>query len=161
MAYDPRCQFLAFDPGLNGAWAALGFNGEFLEAGELPRFDKSLDAKSISDLLMMFKPATIVIENVGAMPGQGVSSTFKFGVAYGICIGAAGGIGAAISFVTPGRWKKHFRLIGKPKDAARELAIHTYPEAASRLTLKKHCGRADALLMARFALDMDAGRSFT
>jgi crossover junction endodeoxyribonuclease RuvC len=160
MAYDPRCQFLAFDPGLNGAWAALGFSGEFLGCDELPRFDNSLDAKSISDLLHSWKPATIVIENVGAMPKQGVSSTFKFGVAYGICIGAAGGVGASLSFVTPGRWKRHFRLIGKPKDASRELAIHAYPEAASRLNLKKHCGRADALLMARFALDMDGGRTF-
>jgi crossover junction endodeoxyribonuclease RuvC len=160
MTYDPRSQFLAFDPGLNGAWAALGFNGEFLEAGELPRFDNALDAKSISDLLLMFKPATIVIEQVGSRPGQGVSSTFKFGVAYGICIGVAGCANASLTFVTPGKWKKHFRLLGKPKDASRELAIRTYPEAASRLTLKRHHGRADALLMARYALDMDAGRQF-
>jgi crossover junction endodeoxyribonuclease RuvC len=160
MTYDPRSQFLAFDPGLNGAWAALGFNGEFMGADELPRFDNSLNAKQIADLLWSWQPQTIVIEKVASRPGQGVASMFKFGAAYGICIGVASGLGAAVVFVTPGRWKAHFRLLNKPKDASRELAILTYPDAATFLKLKKHHGRADALLMARYALDMDAGRSF-
>lgn len=160
MTNDYRSQVLAFDPGLNGAWAALGSRGEFLGADELPRFVNSLDAGQISTLLHSWKPHTIVIERVGARPRQGLSSTFKFGVSYGICIGASAGVGAALALVTPVRWKAHFRLVGKPKDASRELAILTYPEAAGSLTLKKHVGRADALLMARYALDMDNGSMF-
>jgi crossover junction endodeoxyribonuclease RuvC len=160
MTYDPSSQVLALDPGLNGAWAALGFNGEFIDAGELPRFGASLDATGLSRLMRLLAPQTVVIEKVGAMPKQGVSSTFKFGASWGVCIGVAGGVGAPVVFVQPRMWKGHFRLINKPKDAARELAILTYPDAAQYFALKKHCGRADALLMARYALDKDAGRQF-
>ena len=155
----PRSQIIAIDPGVNGAWAILGHQGEFIRADELPRFDKLVDAVGLGWIFSSFTPERAVIEKVGAMPGQGVTSMFTFGAAYGVAIGVAGGAGVPIAFVTPAKWKGHFRLSGKPKDAARELAIRLYPEAASQLTLKKHHGRADALLLARYALDMDAGRS--
>lgn len=160
MTRDPRSQIIAIDPGVNGAFAILGHRGEFIKADELPRFDKLVDAVALGNLFASYAPAIAVIEKVGAMPGQGVTSMFTFGAAYGVAIGVAGGAGVPIAFVTPAKWKAHFRLSGKPKDAARELAIRLYPEAASQLTLKKHHGRADALLLARYALDMDAGSKF-
>ena len=154
----PRSQIIAIDPGVNGAWAILGHRGEFIRADELPRFDKLVDAVAFGALVASYAPASAVIEKVGAMPGQGVTSMFTFGAAYGVAIGVIGGYGAPFSLVTPAKWKSHFRLSGKPKDAARELAIRLYPEAGPHLTLKKHGGRADALLLARYALDMDQGR---
>jgi Holliday junction resolvasome RuvABC endonuclease subunit len=157
---EPRSKILSIDPGLNGAYAILGHRGEYLEMGELPRFQKLVSAAELGVIFRMHRPETCVIEKVGAMPKQGVSSTFTFGCAYGVCIGVAGGSDTPIAFVTPGRWKAHFRLVGKPKDASRELAIRLYPDLAQSFALKKHHGRADALLLARFALDVEAGRGF-
>ena len=93
------------------------------------------------------------------MPKQGSTSGFRFGVGVGLLRGVILALNVPIVFVSPAKWKSHFRLVGKPKDAARELAIRLYPEAASHLSLKKHQGRADALLLARYAVDMDTGRS--
>ena len=157
MTRDPRSQILAIDPGVNGAFAILGHRGEFVKADELPRFDKLVDAVALGNIFGSFMPERAVIEKVGAMPGQGVTSMFTFGAAYGVAIGVAGGAGVPIVFVSPAKWKAHFRLAGKPKDAARELAIRIFPEAAPHLNLIKHHGRADALLLARYALDMDSG----
>jgi crossover junction endodeoxyribonuclease RuvC len=157
---NPRTRIIAIDPGVNGAYAFLGFEGEITSTGELPRFDKLVDGVSLAGLLRSYRPETAVIEKVGSMPGQGVSSTFTFGCAYGVCIGAVCAFGSPLAYVTPAKWKGHFRLNGKPKDASRELAIRLYPYAAEQLTLKKHHGRADAILLARYAMDMDAGSKF-
>ena len=156
---DARTGLLAIDPGLNGAYAILGHRGEFIKCDELPRFGKLVDAVNLGLMISSMRPERAVIEKVGAMPKQGVSSTFAFGAAYGIAIGCVAGVGIPLVYVTPGKWKAHFRLLGKEKDASRELAIRIFPEAASHLTLKRHHGRSDALLLARYALDMDAGRS--
>ena len=151
---------MGIDPGVNGAYAVLLGNGEFWGCDELPRFAKMVNAVEFSGVLNSLRPATVLSEKVGAMPKQGVSSTFVFGTAYGVCIGCVAGFGAPINFVTPAKWKAHFRLNNKPKDAARELAIRLYPVAAPLLKLKKHVGRADAILMARYAWDMDNGSKF-
>ena len=160
MTPDPRSKILAIDPGVNGAFAVLGRQGEFVDMGELPRFAKLLNGVELAVIFSLHKPELAVIEKVASMPGQGVASTFTFGCAYGVCIGVATGLDVPVSFVTPGRWKTHFRLTGRPKDASRELAIRLYPGAARMLGLKKHHGRADALLMARFAHDTEAGAKF-
>ena len=98
------------------------------------------------------------------MPGQGVASTvFTFGTALRRVHRRQGGRfrDVPVSFVTPSRWKLHFPP-DRPeaKDASRELAIRLYPGAARSLGLKKHNGRADALLLARFALDIETGAKF-
>ena len=155
--YDPRTYIFAIDPGVNGAYAILDWTGDYVGCGELPRFDKLVNAVELGKLFAGYAPKMAIIEKVGAMPGQGVSSMFTFGAAYGVCLGVAGGHGTPVTLVLPGRWKKHFRLIGKPKDAARELAIRLYPRASHMLNLKKHGGRADAILLGRYAYDMDNG----
>jgi crossover junction endodeoxyribonuclease RuvC len=157
---NPRTGIIAIDPGVNGAYAILNFDGSYVGCAELPRFAKMVNAVEFSATLQSMRPALAIIEKVASRPGQGVSSVFTFGCAYGVAIGCVAGYGAPISFVTPAKWKAHFRLLGKDKDAARELAIRLYPVAASYLNLKKHVGRADALLLARYAFDMDGGRSF-
>jgi crossover junction endodeoxyribonuclease RuvC len=151
---------LAIDPGVNGAFAVLTPDKALYDMGELPRFQKALSAVELAAIFSMHKPRLAVIERVASMPGQGVASTFTFGCAFGVCIGVAAGSGAPVALVAPGRWKAHFRLLRQPKDASRELAIRLYPAAASSLRLKKHVGRADAILLARFALDMETGAQF-
>jgi crossover junction endodeoxyribonuclease RuvC len=145
---------LAIDPGLNGAYATLGFTrGNFLGADELPRWEKSLDANKFGKFLRDLCPNQVVIERVHSMPKQGVASSFTFGMAYGIVIGIVCGAGLPIAYVTPQKWKSHFRLIGAGKSSSVQRVIEIYPDAASSLTLKKHHGRADAILLARYFLD--------
>ena len=151
---------IAFDPGVNGAFAVLDKFGRYQTSGELPRFDKGLNAVAIVELMAEINPAVVVIERVASRPGQGVVAMFTFGQAYGTLIGIAAGSLVPLTLVTPNRWKTFFRLNGKPKDASRELAIRLYPAASKDLTLKKHHGRADAILLARFVLDTQNGKSF-
>jgi crossover junction endodeoxyribonuclease RuvC len=91
---------------------------------------------------------TVYLEQVNAMPGQGVVSMFNFGMSYGAVLGVCGALMFPVVMVRPNAWKKTANLIGKPKEAARTLAQQLYPELD--LSLKKHVGRADALLIARF-----------
>jgi crossover junction endodeoxyribonuclease RuvC len=147
-------KILAVDPGLEGAFAIFGHENEFLVAAELPRFErKRLNGVALTSIVAEFAPQHFVIEDVGPMPKQGVVSVFTFGFACGMIAGVACGTGSSIHYVRPNRWKAHFRLNGRPKDASRECAIRLYPEAASSLVLKRHHGRADAILLARFFLD--------
>lgn len=157
-AYDPRSLIIGIDPGLNGAWAIFDHRSEFIGAGELPRFEKTLDASEFSKLIWQYKPARAVVERVSAMPAQGVTSVFTFGAAYGLILGVFGAVGVPVTLVAPAKWKTHFRLTGKPKDASRELAKRLYPTAI--LDKVKHHGRADAILLARYALDAEQGSKF-
>lgn len=94
--------------------------------------------------------ATAVIEAVSAMPGQGVSSMFRFGESVGVVLGVLGALQMPVRWVTPQRWKKAAGIAGRDKDAARSLAIQLHPEVAELLKRKKDVGRADAALIARF-----------
>jgi crossover junction endodeoxyribonuclease RuvC len=87
----------------------------------------------------------IVLEKVHSMPAQGVTSSFNFGINFGILKGAIGSLNIKPTLVTPQAWKKHFKLIGKPKDDSRLLAQKLFP--SSSLSRKKDCDRADALLL--------------
>lgn len=150
----------SIDPGLEGAWAILTRGGEFVDTGEIPRFDKLLNGVELSTLIRQAQVKQIVIERVHSMPKQGVASSFSFGAAFGLCIGVAAGQGLPVSFITPQLWKKHFRLIGAAKGASVERAIQLYPAAAGHLRLKKHHGRADAILLGRCFLDLATQGTF-
>ena len=55
--------------------------------------------------------AAVLIEQVSAMPGQGVTSMFNFGQSFGILKGICSATGIPIYFIRPVKWKKHFNLI--------------------------------------------------
>jgi crossover junction endodeoxyribonuclease RuvC len=96
------------------------------------------------------------IEQVHAMPGEGAVGAFSFGTGYGIWLGLLAALQVPHQFVTPQAWKKLMLAGGaKEKDAARLKAMQLYPCVADRLTLKKHHGRADALLIAEWARRTD------
>ena len=153
---------LGIDPGQTGAIAV--YNGQRIESvidmptmarlhGKGKQVDPYTLATEILDLCGCMRPgdtATAVIEAVSAMPGQGVSSMFRFGESVGVVLGVLGALQMPVRWVTPGRWKKAAGIVGKDKDAARSLAIQLHPEIADRLTRRKDCGRADAALIARF-----------
>jgi crossover junction endodeoxyribonuclease RuvC len=92
----------------------------------------------------------VYLENVNAMPGQGVTSVFSFGRSVGIIEGVVASLGYRLHMISPMKWKKAAGLTGKEKDAARTMAIQLYPSLANKLTRKKDIGRADAILIGHF-----------
>jgi crossover junction endodeoxyribonuclease RuvC len=92
----------------------------------------------------------VVIEQVSAMPGQGVTSMFNFGQSFGILKGICSAMQLPLFFIRPAKWKKYFGLINSEKDASRTKAIEMFPYYSSNLSKKKDCNKADAILIASF-----------
>ena len=92
----------------------------------------------------------VIIEQVSAMPGQGVTSMFNFGQSFGILKGICSAMQLPMYFIRPAKWKKYFSLINSEKDASRTKAIEMFPSFSSQLSKKKDSNKADAILIASF-----------
>ena len=92
----------------------------------------------------------VIIEQVSAMPGQGVTSMFNFGQSFGILKGLCSAMQIPMYFVRPAKWKKYFNLINSEKDASRTKAIEIFPYFSSNLAKKKDSNKADAILIASY-----------
>ena len=99
------------------------------------------------------KDIRVIIEQVSAMPGQGVTSMFNFGQSFGILKGMCSAMQLPMYFVRPAKWKKYFNLINSQKDASRTRAIEIFPYFSSQLSRKKDSNKADAILIARYFND--------
>jgi len=149
---------IGIDPGADGAIAFLGPKNEFLHVIDMPtmaltgkrrQVNPAELAKALRYWEKYFNQDIIraYVEQVNAMPKQGVSSSFTFGMSYGSVLGVLAALQIPLVLVTPHKWKKTAKLIGRDKDAARTLAQQLYPRAP--LGLKKNVDRADAILIAR------------
>ena len=144
------------DPGLSGAVALMEAGPSFVpKILDMPTLalsrggknKREIDVRLLSQLIASHVPiAHAFVEQVGAMPGQGVSSVFAFGKAYGILIGVLGALGVPMTFVSPVKWK---RDLGVPadKDGARARASQLLPGAADQWTRVKDSGRAESALL--------------
>ena len=92
----------------------------------------------------------VVIEQVSAMPGQGVTSMFNFGQSFGVLKGICSAMQLPVYFARPAKWKKYFNLIKSEKDASRTKAIQIFPYISSQLSRKKDSNKADAILLASY-----------
>ena len=92
----------------------------------------------------------VVVEQVNAMPGQGVTSMFNFGQTFGAIKGVCAALDLPIFFVRPSKWKKYFELINSSKDSSRTKVIEMYPSLSNQLSKKKDVNKSDAILIARF-----------
>ena len=106
--------------------------------------------KLLKDNIYEKEEISVVVEQVNAMPGQGVTSMFNFGQTFGAIKGICAALGLPIFFVRPAKWKKHFELINSSKDASRTKAIEMYPAISNQLSKKKDVNKSDAILIARF-----------
>lgn len=156
--HGPTLCICGIDPGIRGAVAFFFTTHEnAIAAEDLPVVDNMLDAATLASRLRQMQPDLVVMEQVGAMPKQGVSSTFRFGQAFGMAIGVVAALGIPTEFVTPGRWKKHFRL-SSDKEEARARALQMWPDRSDLFARKKDHGRAEAALIARFGAEAVARR---
>ena len=92
----------------------------------------------------------VIIEQVSAMPGQGVTSMFNFGQSFGVLKGICSAMQLPLYFVRPAKWKKYFNLINSEKDASRTKAIEVFPYISQQLSKKKDANIADAILISSF-----------
>lgn len=149
---------LGVDPGLNGAWAIFSTTCGLVAAGDLPSSGagakRCIEGSLFADILDGYPSIrAAAVEDVHAMPKQGVSSSFRFGQATGEVVGVIKGRRIPIHRPTPQRWKKRFDLIGQDKEVARQRAIHLWPSKASLFSRKMDVDRAEAALIAAFAAE--------
>jgi hypothetical protein len=145
---------MAIDPGaISGAFALFLTSGEVV-LGDLPMVDKQLDAANLTRLVRSSNVGVAVVERVGAMPKQGVASTFKFGFACGLIRGVLAACEVPMVYVAPQVWKKYHGLHGPDKELSRALALRLYPGVLG-LERKKDQGRAEALLMGLWYLNKE------
>ena len=152
-------KIIGIDPGLSGAIAILK-ERKVLAIFDMPVMSEGKKNKrqlNSAQLVNIIKESTandddisVVVEQVNAMPGQGVTSMFNFGQTFGAIKGVCAALDLPIFFVRPSKWKKHFELINSSKDASRTKVIEMYPSLANQLTKKKDVNKSDAILIARF-----------
>lgn len=140
---------LGIDPGASGACAFLyPSHPELIAVYDAPVVGKEINASALYDLIQQHRPQLAVIESVHAFKGQGVSSSFNFGAAFGVALGVIGASKIPLVRVTPGKWKKYFSL-DADKEKARALAISKWP-ASEHFRRKMDHGRAEAALLALY-----------
>ena len=152
-------RIFGIDPGIAGAIAILDRN-EIIDVKDLPTMSegkknkKQLNSAHLSQYISSnvkdINKSVVVVEQVNAMPGQGVTSMFNFGQTFGAIKGISATLKLPIFFVRPSKWKKHFELINSSKDASRTKVIEMYPSFAEKLSKKKDVNKSDAILIARF-----------
>ena len=152
---------IGIDPGISGSICFFQ-DGKIVEVVEMPTMTEGKKNKKqvngsqifneISEKIKKLdrKEIKVVIEQVSAMPGQGVTSMFNFGQSFGILKGICSAMQLPMYFVRPTKWKKYFNLINSEKDASRTRAIEIFPYFSSQLSRKKDSNKADAILIASF-----------
>ena len=152
---------IGVDPGISGSICFL-LDGKILEVLEMPTMAEGKKNKKQINGSQIFneinrvinkiqnQEVRVVIEQVSAMPGQGVTSMFNFGQSFGILKGICSAMKLPMYFVRPAKWKKYFNLINSEKDASRTKAIEIFPYFSQELSKKKDANKADAILIASF-----------
>ena len=152
---------IGIDPGISGSICFFQ-DGKIIDVLEMPTMAEGKKNKKQVNGSQIFneisarikrldnKDIKVVVEQVSAMPGQGVTSMFNFGQSFGILKGICSAMQLPIYFVRPAKWKKYFNLINSEKDASRTRAIEIFPYFSSHLSRKKDSNKADAILIASF-----------
>ena len=152
-------RIIGVDPGLTGAIAILDGN-KVINLFEMPVMAEGKKNKrqlNSAQLVSIIKEniknkeeTAVIVEQVNAIPGQGVTSMFNFGQTFGAIKGVCAALELPIFFVRPSKWKKHFELINSSKDSSRTKVIEMYPSLSNQLSKKKDVNKSDAILIARF-----------
>jgi len=144
--------YIGIDAGsVSGALGAIDHNSNYVSSFMIDHKDKHILALVFkSRILSIVDPkegAQICMEQVHAMPKQGISSTWNFARAVGVISAVCELTNYPFHLVSPQKWKKHFNLTAD-KNEALDLARKLFP--AAKLKLKKDINRAEALLIAEY-----------
>lgn len=146
---------IGIDPGASGAIVVMDDAFRLIEWAHMPTIkigtQTRVNGAEVAALLRDFDDAAAYLEQVGAMPGQGVSSMFSFGHAAGTISGVLAALMIPVTLVTPQVWKKRAGIAsGSDKDAARSRAIQLWPAWRDLAAKGKGQALADAALIARY-----------
>ena len=152
---------IGIDPGISGSICFFE-DGKILDVIEMPTMTDGKKNKRQVNGAQIFNEISkrikgnekqdirVAIEQVSAMPGQGVTSMFNFGQSFGILKGICSAMQLPMYFIRPAKWKKYFNLINSEKDASRTRAIEIFPYFSNELAKKKDTNKAEAILIASF-----------
>ena len=152
---------IGIDPGISGAICFFE-DGQVKEIMDMPvmadgkKNKRQINGPQVYNEILkrinkfQKKDIIVVIEQVSAMPGQGVTSMFNFGQSFGVLKGICSAMQLSMFFIRPAKWKKYFGLIKTEKDASRTKVIEIFPYISSQLSRKKDSNKADAVLIASF-----------
>ena len=152
---------IGIDPGISGSICFFE-DGKIIDVVEMPTMTEGKKNKrqvngpqvynEISKRIKKIdkKDIRVIIEQVSAMPGQGVTSMFNFGQSFGILKGMCSAMQLPMYLIRPAKWKKYYNLINSEKDASRTKAIEIFPYYSSNLSKKKDVNKADAILIASY-----------
>ena len=152
---------IGIDPGISGSICFFQ-DGKILDVVEMPTMTEGKKNKKQVNGSQIYneifnriktidkRDIRVIIEQVSAMPGQGVTSMFNFGQSFGILKGMCSAMQLPMYFVRPAKWKKYFNLINSEIDASRTRAIEIFPYFSSQLSKKKDSNKADAILIASY-----------
>jgi crossover junction endodeoxyribonuclease RuvC len=159
---------LGVDPGATGALALLDTGLDALIVADMPSARVRTGKASrrqvseiwLADLIRAYEPDYAWVERVHALPGQGVTSSFSFGLAYGMVRGVLAAFRVPVTLITPNEWKRHFRL-SSDKSEARLIAARLFPDSSQRFTRVSDDGRAEAALLALFGAQQQSVSSLS
>ncbi len=152
---------IGIDPGISGSLCFFE-DGKIIDVIEMPvmaegkKNKRQVNGPQIYNEILKRtkniekKSIKVIIEQVSAMPGQGVTSMFNFGQSFGVLKGICSAMQLPLYFVRPAKWKKYFNLINSEKDASRTKAIEVFPYISQQLSKKKDANKADAILISSF-----------
>ena len=152
------------DPGISGA-ISIFKNNKFVEVLDMPTMidgkknKRQVNGAQFAHIIKEYSNGydgemSVIVEQVNAMPGQGVTSMFNFGQSFGVIKGVCSALNIPIYFVRPLKWKKYFDLLKTHKDASRTKAIQMYPHISDKMSRKKDSNKADAILIASYFKDL-------
>ena len=113
---------------------------------------RRVDGAKLAGILKPYKNALFVMEHAQSMPGQGEVSIFNYGEGYGVYRGVLETLGIRYIEVSPSVWKNKMKL-NDDKYLSIEKARELVKGCNDKVHLRKHDGRAEALLMAVYGKD--------
>jgi hypothetical protein len=141
-------QAIGIDPGLKGALAWVNEAGFLLEVEDMPVVNNHVNANLLTNLIVGYgRVECVIVETQQSMPKQGVASSFKTGVGYGIIVGVLAALHIPVVYWPSSHWKKTLRLSSN-KEYSRQRAMERWPDQTELFKFKKHEGRAEAALLA-------------
>ncbi len=161
--------YLGIDPGLHGAMALIDDKGKFYELIDLPikrkylapdNIKQCIDAPKLehvlSYLIAEYGCVEVYLEDVHGRGGWNAAISFGLGETVGALRSVIDMVELDLTLITPTFWKKYLKL-SSDKEQVRAYAIKCFPDAAQYLKYKKNHDRAEALLIAKYAMEVNKG----
>lgn len=155
---------ISIDPGIKGALAFFGPRGS-VTVEDMPTRTKStagkikneIDPKRLQALLRHRVPADekglVVMENLNTFAGGSVQTMGSLEATKAVICTVCELSGFDIAFVTPREWQRFFGVKATPSETTKQQSLRLARSlfGVQHCPLAKHDGRADALLIGRYA----------